>query len=120
MDTAAESAAIPESAPDGSTVRPLLSVPGAGGLATFTLPAGVTARAMRHRTVTEIWYVVGGVGQLWREPSSIVTLAPGVCATIRPGTAFQFRAATELRIVAVTMPPWPGASEAVAATGPWA
>ena len=111
-------------APDGSDVRVLLAL-GGGSFAHFTLGAGRTAKAVVHRTVEEIWYVVAGRGEMWRrdaEREQVVVLEPGVCLTIPRGTAFQFRAAAAqpLSAVAVTMPPWPGADEALAAIGPWA
>ncbi|WP_211268866.1 cupin domain-containing protein [Actinoplanes subtropicus] len=112
-------------APDGSAVRPLCVIPGAGSFAHFSLAAGEVARAVVHATVQEIWYVVGGDGTMWRRSGSItetVGLRPGVCLTIPVGTAFQFRAgAAGLEVVAATMPPWPVASltEATPVDGPW-
>jgi hypothetical protein len=46
-------------APDGSDVRPLLALPG-GSMAHFELAAGKTSIAVAHRTVEEIWFVIGG------------------------------------------------------------
>jgi len=111
-------------APDGSDVRLLPRLAG-GGMAHFTLAPGTTSRAVTHRTVEEIWFVVGGRGEMWRataDREEIVALTPGVALTIPLGTRFQFRATGQepLRAVAVTMPPWPGDSEAVAVDGPWA
>jgi len=111
-------------APDGSDVRVLLALAG-GSMAHFSLPPGQVSRAVRHRTVDEIWYVLAGRGRMWRrqgERESVIDLGPGLCLTIPLGTAFQFRAAGDapLAVVAVTMPPWPGDDEAVPATGPWA
>ncbi len=108
-------------APDGSDVRVLLSLD-AGGMAHFELPAGSVSRAIRHRTVAEIWYVLAGRGEMWREQdgrSEIVELAPGICLTIPAGTRFQFRATDErsLQAIGVTMPPWPGDDEAVLVPG---
>lgn len=110
-------------APDGCDVRVLLGVE-AGGMAHFELPAGQVAQAVTHLTVEEIWYVVSGRGQMWRrqgEREEILELEPGVCLTIPLGTWFQFRAAPDQGIAAigVTMPPWPGADEAVPVQGPW-
>lgn len=108
-------------APDGSDVRVLLSLR-AGGMAHFELRAGSVSRAIRHRTVAEIWYVLAGGGEMWREQdgrSEIVELAPGICLTIPTGTRFQFRATNDrsLRAIGVTMPPWPGDDEAVLVPG---
>lgn len=111
-------------APDGSDVRVLLRLSG-GSMAHFQLAAGAVSKAVRHRTVEEIWYVLGGSGQMWRrqgEREETVDLVPGTCLTIPVGTAFQFRAGGggPLSAVAVTMPPWPGEEEAVFVAGRWA
>jgi mannose-6-phosphate isomerase-like protein (cupin superfamily) len=92
-------------APDGSEVRVLLGLTG-GGMAHFSLPPGAIARAIRHRTVEEIWFV---------------SVEPGVSLTIPLGTRFQFRADADTRLeaVGVTMPPWPGDDEAILVDGPW-
>ena len=110
-------------APDGSEVRRLLALE-RGSMAHFRLGAGEVARAVRHRTVEEIWFVVFGAGQIWRLQdgrAEIVELTPDQCVSIPVGAAFQFRASpTEaLGIVGVTMPPWPGEDEALPADGPW-
>ncbi len=110
-------------APDGAEVRVLLGLT-AGGMARFELPAGATSRAVTHRSVEEIWFVVSGRGEMWRrqgEREAIVTLEPGLCLTLPRGTQFQFRASPveAVAAVAVTMPPWPGADEAVGVAGPW-
>jgi mannose-6-phosphate isomerase-like protein (cupin superfamily) len=110
-------------APDGSDVRVLLGLSG-GGMAHFQLAAGQTARAVTHRTVEEIWYVVDGRGEMWRragDREEVTPLAPGVCLTIPLGTHFQFRAAPDQAVsaVAITLPPWPGPDEAVWVAGPW-
>jgi hypothetical protein len=52
-------------APDGSLVR-LLVQADRGSLAHFELGAGEASRPQRHSTVTEIWYVIEGLGQMWR------------------------------------------------------
>jgi mannose-6-phosphate isomerase-like protein (cupin superfamily) len=110
-------------APDGSSVRVLLDLPG-GGLAQFTLPPGQTSQAVYHRTVEEIWFIVSGQGEMWRrleKHDETVALHAGVCLTIPVGTRFQFRSlgADALNVVGVTMPPWPGGGEAVGCEGPW-
>lgn len=110
-------------APDGSNVRVLLALAG-GSMAHFELPAGRVAKAVEHRTVAELWYVVQGRGQMWRrqgDRESVEALVPGVCLSIPAGTRFQFRAAADegVAAVGVTMPPWPGDDEAVVVSGPW-
>ena len=104
-------------APDGSDVRVLLRLAG-GSMAHFTLAPGRVSRAIRHRTVSEIWFVLGGRGEMWRgdgDAGSVETMEPGVCLTIPAGTPFQFRSlgAEPLTAVAITMPPWPGDDEAI-------
>jgi mannose-6-phosphate isomerase-like protein (cupin superfamily) len=77
-------------APDGSDVRPLLRLAG-GSLAHFTLAPGRVSRAVAHRTVEEIWFVLEGRGEMWRRQGGreeVVPLVPGVCLTIPLGTAF--------------------------------
>ena len=110
-------------APDGSDVRILLGLAG-GGMAHFTLPPGAVSTAVAHRTVEEIWYVVGGRGEMWRAQAGreeVTALSPGLCLTIPLGTRFQFRSLgpEPLEAVAVTMPPWPGKDEAYPVPGPW-
>jgi mannose-6-phosphate isomerase-like protein (cupin superfamily) len=90
----------------------------------FALPPGAVSKAVAHKTVEEIWYVVAGAGRLWRGRDSaeeIVGLAAGLSLTIPVGTRFQFRndGDAPLQIVAATVPPWPGDGEAFAAKGPW-
>lgn len=110
-------------APDGSEVR-LLAVLSRGSMAHFRLPPGGVSRAVRHATVEEVWYFVGGRGQMWRKDEtgeSTVEVHPGMSLDIPVGTAFQFRADGDepLEAVGVTMPPWPGPDEAVFVEGTW-
>ena len=80
-------------APDGSDVWVMLGLAG-GGLAQFRLGAGRVSKAVRHRTVEEIWFFVGGQGEMWRRQGlveRIIAVEPGVCLTIPVGTSFQFR-----------------------------
>ena len=110
-------------APDGSDVRVLLRTP-RGSMAHFELAEGRASDAIRHRAVEEIWFVLSGRGEMWRRANDreeVVALDPGVCVTIPAGTHFQFRAweGEVLKAVGVTMPPWPGPSEAVRVPGKW-
>lgn len=123
FDTMALPARPTVTAPDGSDVRVLLSLKG-GSMAHFELAAGQVSQAVVHRTVEEIWYVVAGLGEMWRgqgDREEVVALRPGVCLTIPVGTRFQFRASASqaLAAVGVTMPPWPGPEEAVQVSGRW-
>ena len=110
-------------APDGSDVRVLLGL-SAGGMAHFQLAAGKVAKAITHRTVEEVWFIVSGRGEMWRkqgEREEVVVIEPGVCLTIPLGTHFQFRASASEGVcsIGISMPPWPGEGEAVFVPGPW-
>jgi len=110
-------------APDGAEVR-LLVASGRGSMAHFRLPAGGVSRAVRHRSVEELWFFVSGRGQMWRQDAGgaeTIAVFPGLSIDVPVGTAFQFRAEGEapLEAVAVTMPPWPGAEEAEFVEGIW-
>ena len=110
-------------APDGSAVGILCGVT-RGGMAVFTLPGWAVSRAVAHRTVEEVWYVVSGSGRMWRrlgDWDSVTDLAPGTSLSRPSGTRFQFRSDSGEPLVAVgvTMPPWPGEGEAVPVEGIW-
>ena len=110
-------------APDGSEVR-LLAATANGSMTHFKLHPGQTSKAMRHRTVDELWFVIAGRGEMWRSINSheeITPLTVGVSISIPVGASFQFRCVGvhAFEAVAVTMPPWPGPDEAVAADGTW-
>jgi mannose-6-phosphate isomerase-like protein (cupin superfamily) len=110
-------------APDGSAVRVLVRTAG-GSMARFSLPGFGVSRAVVHRTVDELWYFIAGCGQMWLrygEQESIADVVPGTSIAIPVGTEFQFRScsADTLHAVGVTIPPWPGESEAAVVTGPW-
>jgi mannose-6-phosphate isomerase-like protein (cupin superfamily) len=108
-------------APDGSEIRELVRLD-RGSTVHCTLRRGAISRAVRHRGVDETWYCLAGAGELWRGDGAheeIVALRPGVCVTIPCGVSFQFRANQTLELVINTMPPWPGADEAISAEGAW-
>ena len=86
-----------------------------------TLPAGQVSRPVWHRTVEEVWYILEGRGQVWRcppdtDPASVAaaTVTEGDALVIPTGWRFQFSASGEgpLRLLCVTVPPWPGEDEA--------
>jgi len=111
------------SAPDGSDVRILLRLNG-GSMAHFELAPGLTSIAVAHKTVEEIWYFLGGRGEMWRKLNGneqVVVVEAGVSITLPVGTHFQFRSLGNktLAAVAITMPPWPGADEAYEVEGKW-
>lgn len=116
-------AAFDALAPDGSEIRELLALPG-GSMAHCTLPAGGVSLAVSHQTVAEVWYFLSGRGQVWRrqgEREETTEVGPGVGLDIPLGTHFQFRALGDepLSFLIVTMPPWPGAQEAVRVPDHW-
>ena len=110
-------------APDGSDVRVLVNLP-RGSMAHFELAAGRASAAIVHRTVEELWFVLCGSAEMWRADSdgeAITCLGAGTSLSIPVGTRFQFRSLgpEPFAAVGVTMPPWPGADEAVFVSGPW-
>jgi mannose-6-phosphate isomerase-like protein (cupin superfamily) len=110
-------------APDGSEIRLLPEAPG-GSMVHCTLPPVAVSLAVEHRTVSELWYVVSGAGELWRRQGGreeVVPLHPHTAHSIPLGTHFQFRnvGAEPLAFVIVTMPPWPGMDEAVRVEDHW-
>jgi mannose-6-phosphate isomerase-like protein (cupin superfamily) len=110
-------------APDGSEVRVLCGL-SRGGFALFSLPPDAVSKAVAHRTVEELWYVVSGHGRIWRRlggQEELVELGPGVSLSIPMGTQFQFRCdgPHPLSVLGATMPPWPGAEEAFGVEGIW-
>lgn len=110
-------------APDTSEIRLLPSMT-RGGLCHCLLPVQAVSRAVRHKTVEEIWFCQQGQGQVWRkngEAEETVDVRAGVSLTIPVGTHFQFRntGSEPLCILIVTMPPWPGEDEAVRVEDHW-
>jgi mannose-6-phosphate isomerase-like protein (cupin superfamily) len=53
-------------APDGSEIR-LLPTFEPGGLCHCTLPDGMTSKALKHKTVDDIWYILEGNGEVARK-----------------------------------------------------
>lgn len=110
-------------APDGSEIR-LMPVLEGGSMVHCRVPPGAVTKAVRHKTVDELWYVTAGEGRLWRrqgDREQVERLTAGSAHTIPLGTDFQFRcdSAKALEIVIVTMPPWPDMSEAVPVADHW-
>ena len=121
--TARVGAACDTLAPDGAEIRLLVQVP-RGSMVHCRLPPGEVTTAVRHRTVEEVWFCSAGRGEVWRQSGAAeetVAVEPGVALSIPLGTSFQFRATgpEPLDLVITTMPPWPGADEAVAVDGKW-
>ena len=110
-------------APDGSDLR-VLARTERGGMAHFELAPGRASDPIKHLTVDEIWFVLSGHGEIWRKQGNreeVTALGSGVSLTIPVGTHFQFRASGDkaLEAVGVTIPPWPGETEAVPVQGKW-
>ncbi len=110
-------------APDGSEIRILGRVSG-GSMAHGTLRPGAISRAIVHRTVEEIWYVLSGRAEIWRchkFGELVVEVGAGTSITIPAGTRFQFRTigSEPFRFIMSTMPPWPGNGEAVRVPDHW-
>ena len=89
-----------------------------------TVKPGQINQATVHKTVDEIWFVLEGRGEIWRRQDGVeqlVELVAGMAIDIPAGTAFQYRNTGEhpLKFICVTMPPWPGADEAVYVDGIW-
>jgi mannose-6-phosphate isomerase-like protein (cupin superfamily) len=110
-------------APDGSEVRVLCGL-SRGGLAVFSLRPQAVSKALAHRPVEEIWYVLSGRGRIWRKLGQRVEIDEidaGVSLSLPTGTHFQFRCDSPepLTVLGATMPPWPGADEAYLVEGVW-
>lgn len=110
-------------APDGSEIRLLGALRGAS-MAHGTLPPGGVSLAVTHRSVEELWYVLGGEAELWRQQGGreeIVRVAAGTALTIPLGARFQFRTVgpVPFTFIMCTLPPWPGEGEAVRVPDHW-
>ncbi len=110
-------------APDSSEIRVMVGTT-RGSLAHGSLAPGRVSLAIAHRTVEEVWFVTEGRGQVWRKHGgheAVVDVEPGSALTIPTGAHFQFRATgpEPLCFVMCTMPPWPGAQEAVRVPDHW-
>ncbi len=110
-------------APDGSEIR-VLAATTRGSMAHGTLPPGRVSKAIVHQQVEEVWYVTSGRGEVWRKQGDreeVVEVGPGSALTIPTGSHFQFRTVgpEPFQFVMCTMPPWPGAHEAVHVPDHW-
>ncbi len=89
-----------------------------------TVPPYQINKATVHATVSEFWYILEGYGEIWRDDgtaSDVTTLVPGISIDIPVGTAFQYRNVSDvdLKFICITMPRWPGDSEATYIEGKW-
>jgi mannose-6-phosphate isomerase-like protein (cupin superfamily) len=116
-------AEVDELAPDTSEIRLLLRNEHAS-MVHGTLPPGGVTLATRHKTVHEIWYILGGEGELWRrtdQQEEVVHLRAGVAVTIPLGLAYQSRTNSDdpPRFITCTTPPSPGHAEAELVEAHW-
>lgn len=112
-----------ETAPDGSEVRVLLALEG-GSMAHFQLAAGEVSKPVAHKMVDEVWFILGGRGEMWRrkgDQEEVTSIESGISLTLPCGTHFQFRSLGEepLTAIGATIPPWPGPDEATVVEGKW-
>ena len=109
--------------PAGAEIRYLIE--GAtGGMIHSTVPPGQVNRAAVHATVSEFWHVLSGQGRICLRDAkgeAVAELRACVTIDIPVGTAFQYRCdgAEPLTFLCISMPPWPGDSEATIIEGPW-
>ena len=109
--------------PAGADIRYLMGSE-MGNMIHSTVPPHQINKATVHATVSEFWYILEGHGEIWRDDgkeSSITDLIPGTSIDIPVGTAFQYRniSDVDLKFICVTMPRWPGDSEATFVKGKW-
>ena len=109
--------------PAGADIRFIMDGQ-SGNMIHSTVPPHQTNRATVHATVSEFWFVLEGHGEIWRDDgqeSCITDLIPGTSIDIPAGTAFQYRNVSnqELKFICISMPPWPGDSEASFVGGIW-
>lgn len=109
--------------PAGADIRYLVDGE-RGNMIHSTVPPRQVSKATVHATVSEFWYVLEGHGEIWRDDgaeSCINDLVPGTAIDIPVGAAFQYRNVSDvdLRFICVSMPSWPGDSEATYVRGRW-
>ncbi len=113
-----------EQAPDGSWVC-ILARSSSASQCLASLPAGATSRAVKHRTVDEIWYTLSGTGEFFCERlnnEQPFEVLPGLSFAVPVGAVFQFRntGSADLEFLITTSPAWPGEAEGIVTTaGPW-
>lgn len=109
---------------DGSEIRPMPSIQGVESVH-CRLPKGGAIQASEHRTVSQIWYVISGKGELWlkshAKKETVLPLQPGVAVTVPLGYGFQFHNTGEqdLDIFIVNTTKWSGAGELIPIKNHW-
>jgi mannose-6-phosphate isomerase-like protein (cupin superfamily) len=79
--------------PAGADIRFVMACD-AGNMIHSTVPRQQVNRATMHATVSELWFVLEGRGEIWRDDgdeSCVTALVPGTSVDIPVGTAFQYR-----------------------------
>jgi len=109
--------------PAGADIRYLMDGP-TGNMIHSTVPPHQINRATVHATVNEFWYILAGRGEIWRDDGfehGVTVLVPGTAIDIPVGTVFQYRNVSDedLKFICISMPPWPGDSEATFVDGKW-
>lgn len=109
--------------PAGADIRFLLDSE-KGSMIHSTVPPYQINKATVHATVSEYWYILEGHGEIWRDRGSehgVTVLVPGTAIDIPVGTAFQYRNVSDvdLKFICISMPHWPGESEAAFIQGIW-
>ncbi|MGW8143628.1 MAG: cupin domain-containing protein [Anaerolineales bacterium] len=109
--------------PAGADIRFLVGGE-TGNMIYSTVPAHQINKATVHATVSEFWYILEGHGEIWRDDgveNGVTALVPGTSIDIPVGTAFQYRNVSDvdLKFICISMPPWPGDSEATYVEGVW-
>ena len=115
--------AADDKSPAGASIRYLMDGK-TGNMIHSTVPPYQVNMATVHATVSELWYVLEGKGEIWRndgEESRVTPLIPGTAINIPVGTAFQYRntSGAALKFICIAMPPWPGKTEASYVKGIW-
>jgi mannose-6-phosphate isomerase-like protein (cupin superfamily) len=109
--------------PAGADIRYLIAAEPGNMIHSTVLPHQIN-KATVHATVHEFWYVLEGQGEIWRDngmESCTTVLVPGTSIDNPAGTAFQYRnvSDSDLKFICISMPPWPGDSEATYVDGKW-
>ncbi len=109
--------------PAGADIRYLMDGE-RGNMIHSTVPPHQVNKATVHATVSEFWYVLEGHGEIWRDDgveSGVTVLVPGTAIDIPVGTIFQYRnvSAADLKFICISMPPWPGDTEATYVKRKW-
>lgn len=109
--------------PAGADIRFIMDAT-TGNMIHSTVPPRQINRATVHATVSEFWFVLEGIGEIWRKDAQeerVTRLETGVSIDIPVGTAFQYRniGDVDLKFICISMPPWPGDQEASHLDGAW-